>query len=661
MCRCDTHRVHVDSDTLRHNSKHAGRRGGRDATIVVGCRNSLPRSNLQDDTIGGIDKERSPMNTIARSAADRSWDRVSRSMTAIADQLATRQDLIVQLHDGGVIAPGVFDPATARITIDASRVFPPGIDARALDFGDPRHRAQAPIALGVLSHETSHAEHSSTPVGGERQATEWATVLEEPRIESVMARTHPHTRQWLQASAAHLIGTRAPESTAEAARLLVLIGGRLLGGVLDEDKHLDLDAACAKWLTPEQIAVITEATDVAVAAADNDVQQLLRQGQRIADTLGDLTPPPHDDGLDHSPAPTGDPASTTTSGTGQPRAGGDDPSGDDSPASRTGDSTNGHTGDSTDGHTGDPDDAGRQLARALAQASADAATNMQAAAGILRKGHAAERRAADVSARAAQITGAARDAHKTRHRVTYRRPAPSERRQLRELMRRMRAAADRGVDVTRVRETAPPGRANSSELLRRAAQRATGAQPTATPWSRTVRREREQPRLVVGVAADISPSMRAQVDQVGVATWMLAHVARDRGGQAATVTWHSSAAQLPAQIGGGIPVPNVEGSSRGLPAALQALDGILGLARCRSSRVVAVITDAQLPNHDDVHSEVRRLVAAGVHVLWLVADPNPASADYMEPPVGVTAAVITDPARLADVIATAALQALSAS
>lgn len=590
------------------------------------------------------------MTAATSSTTDRSWDQVSRSMTAIADELATRQDLIVRLYAGGVRAPGVFEHTTARISIDASRVFPNGIDPRTLDFTDPRHRAQAPIALGVLSHETSHAEHSPILAGGQPQATEWATVLEEPRIESIMARTHPHTRQWMQASAAHLIGTRAPDSTAEAARLLVLVGGRLLGGVLDEDPSLDLDAACAGWLTPEQVAVISEATNIAVDTADTDTEQLLRQGQRIADTLGDQSPPQHDDGLDHSPASMGDTtgdagSSSDRQGTRQPGSGGGT-----SPA----------PSDATATPPTPSDAAGRQLVRALEKASSDAATNMQAAAGLLRAGPETEKRRAEQSARAAQVAASARKARTTRHQVTYRRPTAADQRQLRDLMRRMRRAADRGVDVTRVRETAPPGATNSSELLRRAAQRANGARPTATPWSRTVRRQREQPRLTVGIAADISPSMDDQVDQVGVATWMLGQVARERDGKTATVTWHSTAAHLPTQVGGGIPVATTGNASSGLPAALQALDGILGLTRDNSARVVAVITDAKLPNPDAVYAETRRLIAAGVLVLWLIANPRPSSA-HMQPPPGATTAVITDPSRLSEVIASAALKALAAS
>ncbi len=73
--------------------------------------------------------------------------------------------------------------------------------------------------------------------------------------------------------------------------MLVLVGGRLLGGVLDASDDLNLDDVCGEWLTAEQVAVVAEATAVAVELADGDIAGLVQQAERIAAVMPDLAPP----------------------------------------------------------------------------------------------------------------------------------------------------------------------------------------------------------------------------------------------------------------------------------------------------------------------------------------------------------------------------------
>jgi hypothetical protein len=303
-------------------------------------------------------------------------------------------------------------------------------------------------------------------------------------------------------------------------------------------------------------------------------------------------------------------------------------------------------------------DTGKQLARALTQVADDAADDMRAAAGILGPSVNTQARTAAARTRAKTVAIAAQRARRTTHPVSDRAPTSLEQQHVTRLIKRMRRAADRGVDVTRERAQTPPGALVTSELVQRAAQRAMRSTVTATPWERTHRRERPQPKLTVGIAADISPSQDAVVDQVGVVAWMLNRVAQDRGGQVTTVTWHSSVAVLPTNRGGTVPVAETGGESDGLPEALRALDGMLNLAGGRMPRLVVVITDAQLPNGDQVYAEVGRLIASGVRVLWLVDRYKPNSERYVAPPRGVTAAIITDPDRLSEVIGDAVVAAL---
>lgn len=614
------------------------------------------------------------------------WLAASSSLTRVVDELATRTDLIVRMVDSHR-APGSFRHDHAAISIDASKVLPPNTDPTALDFGDLRSLALFPVVAGVLAHEISHADHTVAD-HSTGPAASWARVLEEPRIETVMAATNPRTRVWMQASVAHLLMDADPGNASEAARVLVLLGGRLLGGVLDQSDDLDLDTVCGAWLSAEQIAVITDATNVAIGLADGDIAGLLKQGQRIADVLDNASAPDLGDGLAHAgqdAAAEGSAAAGDPSGGGDPSDGGDQSlastDGSESNASggtgadtgQTADnqpSPKGGAGEHTTGRdAGHPQESGghpngdtptTNLADALAKVSADAATEMRAAAGLLAPTRRTVARRNAARARASQIAAAARRARQTRHPVRDRKPTARELAQAAHLIRRMRRAADRGIDTLTEQTATPPGRMDAGQLMQQQAQRAQGVRPTATPWAVTTRRRRPQPKLVVGIAADISPSMDDQVDQVGAATWLLNRAASDRRGNSVTVTWHSTVAVLPTKRGGTIPVASTGGRSEGLPQALLALDGLLTLTASRDARLVAIITDAQLPNPEAVNAEVARLVAAGVKVLWLVA-ADTTEWHYMAPPPGVTAARITDPDRLAAVIADAAVTALATS
>ena len=79
--------------------------------------------------------------------------------------------------------------------------------------------------------------------------------------------------------------------------------------------------------------------------------------------------------------------------------------------------------------------------------------------------------------------------------------------------------------ATTVASATPPGRLRMREALSADAQRAAGALPTATPFTRTIRRRVPAPPLRVGIACDVSGSMSAFAGPVASAAWILARAA----------------------------------------------------------------------------------------------------------------------------------------
>ncbi|MCQ4120729.1 hypothetical protein [Rhodococcus tibetensis] len=557
---------------------------------------------------------RSPWDTPTHS----DWRRLGARLTDWSESLTSRGDVLVQVfpQDPATRRPaGLFNHRTATITLDAAQALPGRPDPDRIDLRDARDRARFPVLAGVLTHEVGHATHTVRRKGLTGSVAEWAALLEEPRMEGRVWACRSDTRRWLQASVAHLLGRGDPTCPEEAARVLILIGGRAMAGVLDVDSLPDLDAEAGRWLTGEQIAVICEQTDRAVAAADGDTATIAAAAARIAALF--------EDG-----AEGGD-------------TGGADEEGDGG----------------CSGHSHGAPDVDSPLGKAIAMIAAQAAMELRAAEGVVDPSPQAQAQAAKSAARehAAQMVADHRQARAGEHATTQRRPVLDEQRQARALATELAAAAARDVDVTRSRAGTPPGRLRTAQLVRRQGQIHARVTPTATPWESTRRRTVDNPRLTVGVALDISGSMEAYAAPTAVSAWALARAAAELGGRTATVTWNHTAALLPVRANSGVvPVPSICGASSGLPAALRPLSRELSFDRCGGARLVAVVTDGDLPNQVEVCAEVARLISCGVRVLWLTAPDE----RTMPAPPGVSAHVLDDPSQVGRIIGRAAVAAL---
>lgn len=552
--------------------------------------------------------------TVARAAWESpshpQWRQLGSRLTDWVDTLTPRRDVLVSVlphHPGSGQPAGVFNHRTARITLDATQAMPGRPDPDRIDLRDERDRARFPVLTGVLAHEAGHATHTSRRHGLSGAVAEWAALLEEPRMEGRVAAGNPQARRWLQASALHLLGQIDPTSTDHAARTLVLLGGRLLAGVLDEESLPDLDSVLAPWLTAEQIAVIAEQTDRAVAAVDGDTATITAAAEKIASLFGD-----------------------------DAESGSTDDDGDDDCGA----------------HHGTPGDG--PLAAALTAVAVAAAQELRAAAGIVDPSPAAAAARAARQAHTAQAVDDQRTARQGLHESRRRRPTGDDHKHAKVLARSLESAALRAVDVTRTSSSTPPGRLRTSQLVRRQGQIHARVRPTATPWENTRRRTVDSPSLVVGVALDISGSMEPFAAPTAVAAWALARAVRQVGGKAATVTWNHTSSLLPVTaVSGSVPVPSIGGGSTGLPAALRVLDRELALGRDQGARMVVVVTDGDLPNATAVREEAERLITAGVRILWLVTEDG-----GMTPPAGAEVAVIEDPSRIGQLIGAAAVTAL---
>jgi hypothetical protein len=104
-------------------------------------------------------------------------------------------------------------------------------------------------------------------------------------------------------------------------------------------------------------------------------------------------------------------------------------------------------------------------------------------------------------------------------------PARAEQAAARRLARLLRAAAHRERVAVTTTSATPPGRLRMRGALAADAQRAAGATPTAEPFTQTSHRHVPAPPLRVGIACDVSASMRAVAAPGASAAWILARAA----------------------------------------------------------------------------------------------------------------------------------------
>ena len=149
-------------------------------------------------------------------------------------------------------------------------------------------------------------------------------------------------------------------------------------------------------------------------------------------------------------------------------------------------------------------------------------------------------------------------------------------------------------DTVTVTSQVPPGRLRMRQVLAAHAQRAAGAVPTAEPFTRTRSRRVPAPPLRVGIACDISGSMRAFTGPVASAAWILARAASALpAATTATVLYGEQVHALtrPGQAPARVTDFAAPDGTEQLCRAIDALDGALGLSRPGTARLLAIVSD----------------------------------------------------------------------
>ena len=199
------------------------------------------------------------------------------------------------------------------------------------------------------------------------------------------------------------------------------------------------------------------------------------------------------------------------------------------------------------------------------------------------------------------------------------------------------------------------------QALARDAQRAAGATPTATPWTRTVHRPSPTPPLRVGIAVDVSGSMRVAAGPIASAAWILAKAASltDPDSRSATVSYDRSVTAItaPGRTPAQVTQFDASGMGHSLAEAIDALTAGVNLDQGGAGRLLVIASDGYYSPGEAARAAQRidALRETGCAVLWLAFDPDP------RPLPGTTVLELTDPAYAAIAIGKAATAALAST
>lgn len=597
--------------------------------------------NIKPSTTAGAMLRKRVAATVSPAAAGPGWRALSEHFSDLADARSPRNDLTVICAPGAGegIAPGYYMPATARIALDGTLL--PG-SPETLDTDDPEHFAALAALQGVFVHELGHAVHTDSmrdSLEGDHSQT--ATLLEEIRMEAQAVRDREADAQWLRASATQIImkdeqSITEPQNLAHAARIAVLIEGRVAAGSLQAADAEKVSRVLESLFDEDQMKELRSILSDTVDVQDGDCEGMDEVSRRFRELMGEDADQPE----------------------GQPGSG------------------SGESGGAGEGGTVGQIELSKEEAEELAAAAKEAAEKAEAeGAGelaessegseidgaveiVIRDPEVAEsldREAPDESPETVSHGCAPVGTKGVRYRERH--ATGEERTQRNKLAALLRKARWRDRSRVRVASVVPPGRIRTREAMRGSAERSMGRMVSAKPFRKTQRKVVEQPKLRVAVMCDVSGSMGPFVQSIASSMWTIANAVADTGGTSIGIAFGDEARSV---IEAGKPPRMVmefpaDGGFESIGSGIQMADDALGLSDPSNPRLVVIVSDGHWVNgreRDLADEEILRLRALGVKVIQVGIGSDPVEHN---PDVSVT---ISNPSELAELVGGACVEAL---
>lgn len=232
------------------------------------------------------------------------------------------------------------------------------------------------------------------------------------------------------------------------------------------------------------------------------------------------------------------------------------------------------------------------------------------------------------------------------HKWTTRQPTSEELKAAASLGRHLQTMSYHAPDIVEIPSQLPPGRLRSRDAVRVSAERAQGRMSTASPWTKRKRRHSHQAPLTIGIATDVSGSMRWAEQFVASAAFVIGNAGTRISARTAAVTFGG---KVEAVIRPGTPPADVrvraanDGEEK-FDQAIAALDGVLHFTRTRvGAKVLVVVSDGHFVRTGEkerMRVWGERLEKANVALVWITPHRGfakyPPNAHVIEVDAGAT-------------------------
>jgi len=569
------------------------------------------------------------------------WLKVGANIGDYANKQALRNDLVVFVGENATegIAPALFKPSIAEIEINTELAFGFGVTPDKIgDFNSRPTRYDFPRATGAILHEAFHARFSLWNIAKahedlQQDEAEVLMLLEETRIEKQGLDADIKNRVFLRTCAMELVledldvDKMTELNIAGASRLMALLQGRVIAGVLDADEVVGITAIIKTRLGEDVFNRLSEIL-VEYQAYTNHyvIDKMYPLAIEWAKLIKDL----------------------------QEEAG---------------------------ETQGVPSPIGKELLEQLIDEMTEAGSSIGIKVDVElydqeeaedwqeevenRKSQADQRKEnKEVADKVFEKSTGPGEAKTSSQLQETRKPTSGERSSAVIISKMLEKAKYRDRDLTVVSSNLPQGRLNVRAVIQNRAYKAQGMLPVANEWERKVRKQTDEPTLTVGVMVDISGSMSSAMQPMATTAWVMSEAVRRVQGRVAMVYYGQDV--FPTLKAGQhlneVQVYSAPDSTEQFDKAFKALDGSLNLLNGRGARLLVVVSDGIYTHEETKRATewVRQCEAQGVGILWLTFTnrDNHYSKEICKGTNAVVVGGMLDPVKASQVIGQACATAL---
>lgn len=614
-------------------------------------------------------------NIKIRTSTDKKWLEFGAQVGRLVNQWANRNDIVAYVGPDsgktGVNPTALYNPWTAEVEVNTDTAF--GKRRKPKDVGDFMDLAvqrEYPAAAGAVLHEAAHARFTSWDLKHAHDnlkpdENEALHVLEESRVEGMMADVHDKLRPFLRACALDIVlqdmmkepepdehgnMPEPPSQVQVMGKLAALALARVDAGVLVKS-----DVRKIRKLVEENLPEKTlndlqdiwiEFQGITTVTTEKTVERMYYLAREWARILRELAEErgeqPTEEQMEAMKQMMQDVADAVGSDAMSAEAGAE------------GDIDRQQTQEEWDQEVKERQAANRERDK-------DAMAAKETFDG--KKGKDQEQK--ERNGRGTQDYWGRTEGQIVDERV----PTSQERVQANRVAEALERAKYHDRIRTIVPDAVPPGRLKTRTMVQQAAFRANGVGVQSEPWKRVKRKHTIDPNLTVGIMVDVSGSMSSAMQPMASIAWIVSEAVRRIQGRAAMVYYGNQVmpALYPGEHLEKVRVRSANDGTERFDLAFRSLNGALNLTESTGARLLVVVSDGHYTESERraAHEHMKKCADTGVAVAWLGINKHagygadPAEAYVAKYPNAIHRYVGSDLANYARIIGDAAEQALN--